>query len=70
MKTVRLRGARLLVLSLLICSHSPLIGCNDESRTSGTQVVESPEAVAYRKSKVERYKGGPPKKLAKALKRN
>ena len=71
MRTVRLRRGRILLLSLLICSHTPLIGCNDDSKTSGTQVVESPEAVAYRKSKVERYKGGPPKKQGKAvLKKN
>jgi hypothetical protein len=70
MRTVRLRRWRILLLSLLICSPTPLIGCNDDSKTSGTQVVESPEAVAYRKSKVKSYKGGPKKQAKAALKKN
>jgi hypothetical protein len=66
MRTVRLWRGRILVLSLLLCLHAPLIGCNDDSKTSGTQVAENPEAVVYRKSKAAAYRGGPPRKQAKA----
>jgi hypothetical protein len=64
MKTARLRRGRVLLLSLFIGSHALLVGCNDDSKTSGTQVVESPEAVAHRKSKGEAYKGALIKKQA------
>jgi hypothetical protein len=56
----------MLLLSLFLGSHTLLIGCNDDSKTSGTQVPENPAAVANRKSKAESYKGGPSKKQAKA----
>jgi hypothetical protein len=66
MRTARLRRGRILLLGLFIGSHALLIGCNDDSKTSGTQVPENPEAVAHRKSKADSYKGGPPKKQAKS----
>jgi hypothetical protein len=43
-----------------------VIGCGDDSKTSGTQVADNPEATANRKTKGESYKGGPGKKQAKA----
>ena len=66
MRTASLRRGRVLLLVLFIGSHAPLIGCNDDSKTSGTQVAENPEAVANRKAKGESYKGGAPKKQAKS----
>ena len=57
---------RLLVLSVFIGSHTLVIGCNDDSKTSGTQVPENPAAEAYRKTKIESYKGGVPKKQVKS----
>jgi len=57
---------RILVLILVIGSHFPLIGCSDESKTSGTMVQVSEETIAHRKAKAETYKGGPPKSKAKA----
>ena len=62
MSTMRLRRARILLLSLFIGSHAPLIGCSDDSKTSGTQVVENAEAAAHRKAKGAAYKGGARKK--------
>jgi hypothetical protein len=62
MSTMRLQRARILLLCLFIGSHAPLIGCSDDSKTSGTQVVENPEAAAHRKAKGAAYKGGSPKK--------
>jgi hypothetical protein len=56
---------RVLLLVLFIGSHLPLIGCNDNSRTSGTMVEVSEEAKANMKAKKESYKGGPPKSKAK-----
>jgi hypothetical protein len=57
---------RILLLILFVSSQLPLSGCNDESRTTGTMVQVSEETKAYRKSKLENYKGGPPKSKAKA----
>jgi hypothetical protein len=65
MRTVWLRHGRFILLSLFIGSHAAFIGCNDDSKTSGTQVPENPEAVARRKSKVEAYKSALLKKQAK-----
>jgi hypothetical protein len=62
MSTMRLQRARILLLCLFIGSHAPLIGCSDDSKTSGTQVVENPQAAAHRKAKGAAYKGGSPKK--------
>ncbi len=61
------RGSTLLLL-LFVGSHIPLVGCNDESRTSGTQVEVSEKVLAHRKARAESYKGGPPKKQAKSAK--
>ncbi len=61
----RLRRGRIVLLGLFIGSLAASSGCNDDSKTSGTQVAENPEAVAHRKAKGETYKGGPPKKQAK-----
>jgi hypothetical protein len=66
MRTARLRRGRVLVLVLLIGSHMPLVGCTDNSKTSGTQVEVNPAAEAHRKAKGEAYKGGPPKKEVKS----
>jgi hypothetical protein len=56
----------IVLLILLVGSHLPLIGCNDESKTSGTQVQVSDEVQARRNARAESYKGGPPKKEAKS----
>ena len=65
MSKARLRRGRILLLGLFIGSLAASSGCNDDSKTSGTQVVEKPEAEAHRKTKGEAYKGGPPKTQAK-----
>jgi hypothetical protein len=52
---------RILLLILFVGSQLTLSGCNDESRTTGTMVQVSDETKAYRKSKIENYKGGAPK---------
>jgi hypothetical protein len=65
MSTARFRRGRILMLILFIGSQAPLNGCTDESKTSGTQVVEKPEAAAHRKAKGEAYKGGPHKQQVK-----
>jgi hypothetical protein len=57
---------RIVLLILFVGYLLPLSGCNDESRTTGTMVRESDETKDYRKSKLEAYKGGPPKAKAKA----
>ncbi len=57
---------RLYLLILFIGSHSFLIGCNDESRTTGTMVQVSEQTIAHRNAKAETYKGGPPKSKSKA----
>jgi hypothetical protein len=66
MRTACFPRGRILLLILFIGSHLPLIGCNDESRTSGTMVQVSEEVKAHQKAKAESYKGGPPKSKAKA----
>jgi hypothetical protein len=43
-----------------------MVGCNDDSKTSGTMVQVSEEDKALLKAKRESYKGGPPRKPAKA----
>jgi hypothetical protein len=55
---------RILLLTLFIGSHLPLLGCNDESKTSGTMVQVSEEDKAHLKAKRESYKGGPPRSKA------
>jgi hypothetical protein len=59
-------SARILLLVLFIGSHLPLLGCNGDSRTTGTQVEVSEETKAHRKARSESYKGGPPKSKAKS----
>ncbi len=59
------RGCILLLLVSLFTGPQVLLTGCDNSKTSGTQVVEDPEAIAHRKSKGETYKGGPPKKQSK-----
>jgi hypothetical protein len=66
MRTAWLRRGRFVLLYVFIGSHTFSVGCNDDSRTSGTQVQEDPEAEAYRKTKVGKYKGGAPKKQVKS----
>jgi hypothetical protein len=68
MRTAWLRGGRLALLCMLIGSHTLFTGCNDDSKTSGTQVHEDPAVEAYRKTKVGSYKGGPPKKQTNSAK--
>jgi len=53
MRTACFPRGRILVLALIISSHLPLIGCSDDSRTSGTVVQvseEAKQAVAGRKA--------------------
>jgi hypothetical protein len=56
---------RILLLVFFILSIIPLIGCNDNSKATGTMVEVSEETKAYRKSKIDAYKGGPPKSKGK-----
>jgi hypothetical protein len=69
MRTAWLRRGRFVVLCMLISSYTLVAGCNDDSKTSGTQVREDPEAEAYRKTKFGKYKGGAPKKPAQSAKK-
>jgi hypothetical protein len=59
------RGRALLSL-LFIGSHLLVMGCNDNSRTSGTMVEVSDETKAHQAAKRGNYKGGPPKPSVKA----
>jgi hypothetical protein len=69
MRTACFPRGRILLLILFIGSHLPIIGCNDESKTSGTMVQVSDEDKAYLKTKRETYKGAVPKSKAKAASR-
>jgi hypothetical protein len=66
MTSARFPRSRFLLLVVFIGSHFPLTGCTDDSRTSGTMVQVSEEDKAHLKSKLEGYKGGPPKAKAKS----
>ena len=55
MSKARLRRGRIFLLGLFLGSQALFCGCTDESKTSGTQVVESPAAGAHRKAKGERH---------------
>ncbi len=66
MRGSRFPHGRVLLLLLFIGSHAPLSGCTDNSRTTGTLVEVSEETKAYRKTKIESYKGGAPKSKGKA----
>jgi hypothetical protein len=56
MRSLSLQPGRILLLVIFLFSHIQLVGCNDDSKTSGTVVPENPEAVAHRKAKAEVYK--------------
>jgi hypothetical protein len=56
MRTARSPRGRILLLMLFIGSHLPLIGCTDESRTSGTMVQVSEEAKKRIESRRDAYK--------------
>lgn len=67
MKTEYSPGGRIVLLFLLAIAHSLLIGCNDDSKTSGTMVKVSDEEKAYLKTKRESYKAAVPKNRPKAI---
>jgi hypothetical protein len=67
MRIVCLPRGRILLLVLFIGCHIPLIGCNDESKTSGTMVQVSDEDKARLITKREKYKELRPKGKAKAV---
>jgi len=70
MRTTRLHFGRILLMIVFVGSHCSLSGCNDDSKTSGTLVERSEEAKAHMKSKIESYKGGPPKAKGKSVKKD
>jgi hypothetical protein len=51
---------------LFFGSHLSLIGCNDESKTTGTMITITDAEKARLKTKKDTYKGGSPKNRAKA----
>jgi hypothetical protein len=63
------RGRALLTL-LFISSHLLVMGCNDDSKTTGTMVEVSDETKAHQAAKRGNYKGGPPKPSVKAASKN
>ena len=65
MRTACFLRGRVILLYLFIGSHLPMIGCTDDSKTTGTMVEESDEIKAHRAAKIGNYKGGPPKATAK-----
>ncbi len=65
MKSVCFPRGRIILLFSFVLSTLPAIGCSDNSRTTGTMVEVSEETKAYRKSKIESYKGGAPKSKGK-----
>ena len=66
MRTACLLRGRMILLYVFIGSHLPLIGCTDDSKTSGTMVEVSEETKAHQKAKRGSYKGGPPRPIPKA----
>ena len=61
--------SRILFLLIFVFSHLTLVGCNDDSRTTGTMLQVSEDEKARLKAKVEKYKGGSPlSKKAAAIK--
>jgi hypothetical protein len=56
MSRARSRRGLFLLLIFFISSHITLIGCNDESRTSGTVVQVSEESKKNIESKRDMYK--------------
>lgn len=67
MRIVCLPRRRILLSMLFIGTHLPLIGCNDESKTSGTMVQVSDEDKARLITKREKYKAARPTGKAKAV---
>jgi hypothetical protein len=53
------------VLASFSLAPFALSGCDDGSRTTGTQREVSPEDQAHLKNKMESYKGGAPKAKGK-----
>jgi hypothetical protein len=66
MMTARFPRGRLLLVPLFLGSQLLLIGCGDDSKTSGTMRQVSEETKEHQKVKTESYKGGPPKSKAKS----
>ncbi len=56
MKAYSFHLARLILLCLFVVSHLLLVGCNDESKTTGTQVQLSDEAKAQLDGRKKLYK--------------
>jgi hypothetical protein len=56
MRTARSPRGRILLLMLFIGSYLPLVGCNDDSKTSGTMVEVSDEAKRHIQDRRETYK--------------
>ena len=67
MKTEGSPRARILLLIVFIGSHLPILGCNDNSRSTGTMVEVSDETKAHREARRQSYKGGPPKSKVNAV---
>ncbi len=65
MRSVPSPRARVLLIALFISSHLLTVGCNDNSKTTGTIVQESAETKAFIKSKRESYKAGASQHKAK-----
>ena len=65
MRTLCFPRKSILLLGLFIGLVLPFLGCNDDSKTSGTMVERSEEAKAHMKTKIESYKGGSPKSRGK-----
>ena len=61
MRTACFPRGRVILIYLFIGSHLPMIGCSDDSKTTGTMVEESDEIKARRAAKRGSTRGGPPK---------
>jgi hypothetical protein len=70
MRTTRFYLARIFFLIVFVSSHCSLSGCSDDSKTTGTLVERSEADKAHMKSKIESYKGGPPKAKGKSAKKS
>jgi hypothetical protein len=70
MRTACIPRGRFLLVVLFIGFHFPLIGCNDDSKTSGTMVERSEEDKAHLKTKIESYKGGAKSKTKGAIEKS
>lgn len=65
MRTMCLPRGCIFVPILFLGFPLALIGCSDNSRTTGTMVEMSDEAKAFLKSKQENYRGGSAKNKAR-----